>query len=188
MAKKTKTAKSIIAQLDALCNDVLDNTQKATETLDKSDKKLLDFMIGFTQDAYTKYLAVVNKYCQITGHEKLIMCIQSGSTAAGTGTYLYLKLYINKYDVFGVELVWDKYKPETLLEIQYHPAWGSNNPSVYGRQHSSDVYREKLAYTVQYLKSGKFEQDFVNDVTQACKNRLAKNANMTATAAVNNRI
>ena len=180
MAKKTKTAKSIIAQLDALCNDVLDNTQKATETLDKSDKKLLDFMIGFTQDAYTKYRAVVDKYCNITGDEKLALYIQ--------GIYLYLSLQIDKYDSMVVELVWKKYKPETLLEIQYNPAWGKNNPSVYGLRHSSEVYREKLAYTVQYLKSGKFEQDFVNEVTQACKDRLVKNATMTATAKVNNRI
>ena len=181
MAKKTKTAKSIIAQLDALCNDVLDNTQKATETLDKSDKKLLAFMIGFTQEAYTKYRAVVQKYCQITGDEKLALCIQ--------GIRLDLKLSINPmYDTFWVELVWERYKPETLLAIRYNPDWGSNNTGVDGLQHSSEVYREKLAYTVQYIKSGKFEQDFVNEVTQACKNRLATNANMTATAAVNTRI
>ena len=189
MTKKTKTTKSIIAQLDALCNDVLDNTQKATETLDKSDKKLLAFMVGFTQDAYTKYLTVINKYSEITGHEKLTMCIQNISTAAGTGNYLYLKLSRKPgFDTCCVELVWERYKPETLLEIHYNPAWGNNNPTVYGLRHSSEVYREKLAYTVQYIKSGRFEQDFVQCVTQACKNRLATNATMTATAAVNNRI
>lgn len=186
---RTKSTKSIIAKLDALCNDVLDNTKKATETLDKSDKKLLAFMVGFTQDAYTKYLTVIEKYCKITGNEKLTMCIQHVSTAAGTGNYLYLNLYSDKkYDVLCTELVWDKYQPETLLEIRYNPAWGNNNPSVYGKQHNSEVYREKLAYTVQYIKSGKFEQELVSRVTQACKNRLATNANMTATAAVNNRI
>lgn len=189
MAKKTKTAKSIIAQLDALCNDVLDNTQKATETLDQSDKKLLAFMVGFTQNAYTKYQAVIEKYCQITGNEKLTLCIQNISTAAGTGNYLYLKLSADKsYGTRCVELVWERYKPETLLEIRYNPDWGKNNPTVYGLRNSSDVYREKLAYTVQYIKSGRFEQDFVQCVTQACKNRLAANATMTATAAVNNRI
>ena len=188
MPKKTKTTKSIIAQLDALCNDVLDNTQKATETLDQSDKKLLAFMIGFTKDACTKYMDVIKKYCQITGREKLVLCIQNISTAAGTGNYLYLELSADRYDAMVVELVWDRYEPETLLELRYSTAWGSNNPSVYGKQHSSEVYREKLAYTVQYIKSGKFEQDFIQCVTQACKNRLATNANMTATAAVNNRI
>lgn len=188
MTKKTKTTKSIIAQLDALCNDVLDNTQKATETLDKSDKKLLAFMIGFTQEACTKYMAVIEKYCQITGSEKLTLCIQYISTAAGTGNYLYLKLSTDQYGTRCVELVWERYKPETLLEIRYNPDWGNNGPSVYGKQHNSAVYRETLAYTVQYIKSGKFEQDFVNRVTQACKNRLATNANMTSTAAVNNRI
>ena len=188
MAKNTKTAKSIIAQLDALCNDVLDNTQKATETLEKSDKKLLDFMVGFTTETCTKYMDVISKYCQITGHEKLTLCIQNISTAAGTGNYLFLKLSRHpRYGVCGVELVWERYKPETLIELYYNPAWGNNTPNVYDRQ-SSEVYREKLAYTVQYIKSGKFEQDFVNEVTQACKNRLATNANMTATAAVNNRI
>jgi hypothetical protein len=189
MTKKTKTTKSIIDQLDALCNDVLDNTQKATETLDKSDKKLLDFMIGFTKEACTKYMDVINKYCQITGHDKLTLCIQNISTAAGTGNYLYLKLSKDpKYGTCGVELVWERYKPETLLELYYHPSWAPNNPTVYGLRHGSDVYREKLAYTVQYIKSGRFEQDFVQEVTQACKNRLATNATLTATAKVNNRI
>lgn len=188
MTKKTKTTKSIIAQLDALCNDVLDNTKKAKETIDKSDKKLLAFMERFTAEADTKYQAVIKKYCQITGNEKLIVCIQNISTAAGTGNYLYLKLYIDKYYVFGVELVWERYKPETLLEIRYNPAWGKDNTYVYGKQHSSEVYREKLAYAVQYIKSGRFEQALVQEVTQACKNRLATNATMTATAAVNNRI
>lgn len=194
MATKTKTTRTkstntILAKLDALCNDVLDNTQKATETLDKSDKKLLAFMVGFTQNAYTKYQAVIEKYCQITGNEKLTLCIQHISTAAGTGNYLYLNLYTDKsYGTRCVELVWERYKPETLLEIRYNPSWGTHDPSVYGKQHNSEVYREKLAYTVQYIKSGKFDQDFVNRVTQACKNRLATNANMTATATVNNRI
>ena len=189
MAKKTKTTKSIIAQLDALCNDVLDNTQKATETLDQSDKKLLAFMVEFMQDACAKYMTVIEKYCQITGNEKLTLCIQNISTAAGTGNYLYLSLYTDPtYGTHYVELVWERYKPERLLEIHYNPAWGKNKPSVYGLRNSSEVYREKLAYTVQYIKSGRFEQDFVQCVTQACKNRLAANATMTATAAVNNRI
>jgi hypothetical protein len=194
MATKTKTTRTkstntILAKLDALCNDVLDNTQKATETLDKSDKKLLAFMVGFTQKTYTKYMAVIEKYCQITGNEKLTLCIQHISTAAGTGNYLYLNLYTDKsYGTRCVELVWERYTPETLLEIRYNPSWGTHDPSVYGKQHNSEVYREKLAYTVQYIKSGKFEQDFVTRVTQACKNRLATNANMTATATVNNRI
>ena len=188
MAKKTKTTKSIIAQLDALCNDVLDNTQKATETLDQSDKKLLAFMVGFTQDACTKYLTVIKKYCQITGNEKLILCIQNISTAAGTGNYLYLKLSADQFDAMVVDLVWERYKPETLLQIRYNPAWANSTPSVYGLRNSNEVYREKLPYTVQYIKSGRFEQDFVQCVTQACKNRLATNATMTATAAVNNRI
>lgn len=183
-----KTTKTILAQLDALCNDVLDNTQKAAETLDKSDKKLLAFMIGFTQKQYPKYMAVINKYCQITGNKKLTLCVQHISAAAGTGNYLYLNLFTDPYGTWEVELVWDRYEKETLLEIRYNPAWGSNNPTIYGRQNNSAVYREKLAYTVQYIKSGKFEQDFVNRVTGACKTRLAKNADMTATAAVNNRI
>ena len=186
--KKTKSAKSIISQLDALCDDVLDNTKKATETLDTSDKKLRAFMVGFTQKEFPKYVAVINKYCQITDNDKLTLGIQHISTAAGTGHNLYLNLYTDKYDNWCVELVWDGYKKEVLLEIRYNQSWGSNNPSVYGLQNSSDVYREKLAYTVQYIKSGKFEQDFVNRVTQACKNRLTKNADMTATAAINNRI
>ena len=184
MPKKTKTTKSIIAQLDALCNDVLDNTQKATETLDKSDKKLLDFMIGLTTEACTKYVDVNDNYCQITGHEQLTLCIQN----IATSYHLYLKLFrYPTYGTFGVKLVWEeRYTPETLLELLYQPSW--NNPSVYRLQQSSEVYREKLAYTVQYIKSGRFEQDFVQCVTQACKNRLATNANMTATAAVNIRI
>ena len=188
MTKKTKTAKSIISQLDALCSDVLDNTQKATETLDQSDKKLLAFMIGFTKDAFTKYQAVIRKYCKITDNEKLTLCIQSLCDAAGAGNYLYLNLQMDKYGDIAVRLIWHRRTDETLLEIYYNPAWGNNNPSVYGLQHKSEVYRDKLAYAVQYIKSGRFEEALVTRVTQACKDRLAKNANMTATATVNNRI
>lgn len=190
MTRKIKTAKSIIAQLDALCTDVLDNTKKAQDTIDKSDKKLLAFMEKFLLNDVTKYRSLIKKYCTISGYSSISLEAQHVSTAAGTANHLYMDLSIPETGpdtgATQLELVWHAYKDTKLLSMSYNTDWG-NNYKIFTKT-SDSLFREKLAVAVQYIKSGKFEQDFVNRVTQACKDRLAKNATMTATASVNNRI
>lgn len=186
---RTKSTKTIIAKLDALCQDVMDNTQQATQAIDTSDKKLLAFMEKFALDACKNYSGIVQKYCTISGYEDLSLEAQHESTAAGTANHLYLKFKVDWHSgTMLVSLVWHHYQDTKLLEVRANTEWGSNPITSYPNMSETDLYREKLALAVQYIKSGKFDKDFVNTVNWACKNRLAKNAQLTATAAVHNQI
>ena len=183
--KTTKTnSKALIGKLDDLLNQVLQDKVDAEQAIEDSDQKLRNYMFKFTKDMAIKYGDVILKYLYLTGKYDYSDCIQNISLASGAGAYLYLKVHVDEHEVLTT-IYWHKYEDTKLMEVHYNKKFQSLS---YWEDKSNEVFREKLAYTVNFIKSGQYEKNLGANIVKECKEIIQKNDAKRNIAAANNQI
>ena len=186
MTKKTtkNNSKALIGKLDDLLNQVLQDKVDAEQAIEDSDQKLRNYMFNFTRDMAIKYGDVILKYLYLTGKYDYSDCIQSISLSSGAGAYLDLKVHVDEHEVLTT-LYWHKYEDFKLMEVHYSKKFKSIS---YWENKGNEVFREKLAYTVNFIKSGQYEKNLGANIVKECKEILQKNDAKRNIAAANNQI
>lgn len=184
-AKTTKTnSKSIIGKLDDLLTQVLQDKVDAEQAIEESDEKLRNYMFKFTKDMAIKYGDVIRKYLDLTGKYHYTDCIQNVSLSSGAGAYLFLKVHVDEREALAA-IYWDRYQKSKLMEVHYD----RNTKSLsFWEDKGNEVFREKLAYTVNFLKSGQYEKNLGATIVKECKEIIQKNDAKRNIAAANNQI
>lgn len=183
--KTTKTnSKALIGKLDDLLNQVLQDKVNAEQAIEDSDQKLRNYMFKFVKDMATKYGDVIQKYLVLTGKYDYSDCIQHISLSSGAGAYLFLKVHVDERDALAT-IYWHRYQKCKLMEVHYN----RNTKSLaFWEDKGNEVFREKLAYTVNFIKSGQYEKNLGANIVKECKEIIQKNDATRNIAAANNQI
>ena len=187
--KTTKTnSKALIGKLDDLLNQVLQDKVDAEQAIEDSDQKLRDYMFKFTKDMAIKYGEVILKYLYLTGKYDYSDCIQDITLSSGAGAYLFLKVHADEHEVLTTiysKQKWHNDGDTKLMEVHYSKKFKS---ITYWENKGNEEFREKLAYTVNFIKSGQYEKNLGANIVKECKEILQKNDAKRNIAAANNQI
>lgn len=198
MAKKP----SILDQLNAICDEVLEDSKKAREAFDQSEEKMLQYVEKFIRKLEKTHSRAIQKYMKITGNCRIYLPIRT----VKSGEYNYvLGLFLDAHTVpwfshstsgtteqIVLKLTNDKHSGNTRLDEHTILSLNGNdlskNVNRYIVNREDPNFNECLATLVRYIKTKTFEADFVNKVAEACKSKLNQNAELVKTANRNNKI
>ena len=189
---------SIVERLNNLCEEVIADTDQTAATIALSVDAVAKELTPFATLLSKNYYEVLKKYQSISGNSSMYLPIYSRELASGASERLsiYISTDIgltkNKDGSFtnvqfvNAHVIWHRYEDINLLSVR------GNNMDPDGEVRFSNPkvadFLNKLSMAVSYVKSDKFNQDFVNTVADACKNTLQRNAGLKATATLCNTI